>query len=69
MRQQSLLFNQSFYVSDFVRISTADLTLRKRYKQTFTYKVFEIYDIPKTNPPTYILLDASQELVKGKFYE
>ena len=73
----SLIFNDSsklvrrpkFYVGDFVRISKADLPFRKGYKQTFTNEVFEIYDIPTTNPPTYSLIDASQEPVKGKFYE
>ena len=28
-----------------------------------------IYDIPTTSPPTYSLIDATQEPVKGKFYE
>ena len=73
----SLIFNDSanlvrrpkFYVGDFVRISNADLPFRKGYKQTFTKKVFEIYDIPTTNSPTYGLIDASQEPVKWKFYE
>ena len=73
----SLIFNASaklvrrpkFYVGDFVRISKADLLFRKGYKQTFSNEVFEIYDIPTTNPPTYSLIDASQEPVKGKIYE
>ena len=38
-------------------------------EQTFTNEVFAIYDIPTTNPPTYSLIEASQEPVKGKFYE
>ena len=73
----SLIFNTSaklvrrpkFYLGDFVRISKADLPFRKGYKQTFTNEVFEIYDIPTTNSPTYSLIDAIQEPVKGKFYE
>ena len=73
----SLIFNTSaklvrrpkFCVGDFVRISNADLPFRKKYKQTFTNEVFEIYDIPTTNPPTYSLIDATQEPVKGKFYK
>ena len=56
----SLIFNISAklvrrpksYVGDFVRISKADIHFRKGYKQTFTNKVFEIYNIPTTNPPT-----------------
>ena len=50
-------------------ISKADLPFRNGYKQTFTNEVFEIYDIPTTNPPTYSLIDPTQEPVKGKFYE
>ena len=71
----SLIFNasanlvQNFYVGDFVQISKADLPFRKGYKQTFTNEVLEIYDMPTTNPPTYRLIDASQEPVKGTFYE
>ena len=73
----SLIFNTSaklvrrpnFYVRDFVRISKAYLPFRKGYKQTFTNNVFEIYDIPTKIPPTYSLIDATQEPVIGKFYE
>ena len=73
----SLIFNTSaklvrrakLYVGDFVRLSKEDLPFRKGCKQTFTNKVFEIYDIPTTNHPTYILIGASQEPVKGKFYK
>ena len=73
----SLIFNSSaklirrpkFYVGDFVRISKAHLPFRKGYKQTFTNEVFEIYDVPTTNPLNYCIIDVSQEPVKGKFYE
>ena len=73
----SLTFNASatlvgqpkYYFGDFVRISKADLPFRKGYKQSFTNKIFEINDIPTTNPPTYSLIDAYQEPVKGKFFE
>ena len=64
-----LVRRPKFYVGDFMRISKADLPFRKGYKQTFTKEVFEIYVLPTTNPPTDSLIDASQELVKGKFYE
>ena len=64
------LFRRSkFYLGDFVRKSKEDIPFRKGYKQTFTNKVFEIYDISTTNPPNYSLIDASQEPVKGKYYK
>ena len=56
-------------VGDFVRISKTDLPFRKGYKQTFTDEVFEIFDIPTVDPPTYSLIDAVKEPVRGKFYE
>ena len=62
-----LVLRPKYCVGDF--LSKADLPFRKGYKQTFTNKVFEIYDIPTTNPPTYSLIDATQVPVKGKFYE
>ena len=52
-----------------MRIPKADLPLRKGCKQTFTNEVFEINEIPTTNPPAYSLIDAPREPVKGKFYE
>ena len=62
----SLIFDAS---SKLVRRSKADLPFRKGYKQTFTNEVFEIYDIATTNPPTYSLIDATQEQIKEKFFE
>ena len=59
-----LVRRQKFYVGDFVRISKADLPFRKGYKQIFTNEIFEIHDIPTTNPPTYSLIGATQEPVK-----
>ena len=46
-----------------MRISEADLPFRTGYKQTFTDKEFQIYDIPATHSPTYRLIDASQDPV------
>ena len=64
-----LVFRPKFYFGYFVRISKADLLLRKVYKQTFTNEIFEIHEIPSTNPPNYSPIDASHEPVKIKFYE
>ena len=58
-----------YSVGDLVRISKADTTFRKGYKQTFTDELFEIIDIPTKNPPTYSLLDKNAEPILGKFYE
>ena len=41
----------------------------KGYKQSFTDEIFEIFDVPTRNPPTYNLIDANKEPIEGKFYE
>ena len=64
---ENLVSRPKFRIGDFVRISKVDLPFRKGYKQTFTNEVFEIYDIPTTNPPTYSLIDSNQDPVRGKF--
>ena len=64
-----LVRRPKLYVGDFVRIAKIDILFRKGYKQTFTDKIFEVFDIPTTNPPTYNLIDADREPIEGKFYE
>lgn len=58
-----------FRIGDYVRIAKPDLPFRKGYKQSFTDEVFEISSISTVNPPTYQLIDANKETIKGKFYE
>ena len=58
-----------YSVGNFVRISKADTTFQKGYKQTITDELFKILDIPIKNPPTYSLLDKNAEPVLGKLYE
>ena len=55
----------TFHIGDFAGLSRADDPFRKGYKQTFTNKVFEFYDIRTVNPPTYNIIDANQEPVAG----
>ena len=57
------------YVSDFVRRAKIDIPFRKSYKQSFTGKVFEIFEFSTRNPPTYNLIDADREPIEGKLYE
>ena len=66
---QKLVRRPKLYVGDFVRIAKIDLPFRKEYKQSFTDEVFQIFDIPTRNPPTYNLIDADKESIEGKFYE
>ena len=66
---EKLASRHKFRIGDFVRISKIDLPFRKGYKQTFTNEVFEVYDIPTINPPTYSLIDSNQNPISGKFYQ
>ena len=64
-----LVCRPKLYVGDFVRIAKIDILFPKGYEQSFTDEVFEIFDVPTTNPPTYNLIDANKEPIEGKFYE
>ena len=66
---EKIVSRPKFRIGDFVRISKIDLPFRKGYKQTFTNEVFEVYDIPTINPPTYSLIDSNQNPISGKFYQ
>ena len=58
-----------FKIGDRVRISKYDLPFRKGYKPQFTQKVFEIVAISSRKPPTYIIKDEQDEIIRGKFYQ
>ena len=57
------------YVGDYVTLAKVDICFRKGYKQSFTDEVFEVFDIPTRNLPTYNLIDSNREPIEGKFYE
>ena len=64
---QKLVRRPKFHIGVFLCKSKADIPFRRGYKQTFPNEVFEIYDIPTVDPPTYNLIDTNQEPVTGKF--
>ena len=64
-----LVRRPKLYVGDYVRLAKVDIPFRKGYKQSFTDEVFEVFDIPTRNPPTYNLIDSNREPIEGKFYE
>ena len=67
-QSQKLVRRPKLYVGGFVRIAKIGFPFRKGFKQSFTDKVFDLFDIPTRNPPTYNLIDADKEPVEGKFY-
>ena len=64
-----LVRRPKFYVGDYVRLAKVDIPFRKGYKQSFKDEVFEVFDIPTQNPPTYNLIDSNREPIEGKFYK
>ena len=68
-QSQKLVCRPKLYVGGFVKIVKTELPFRKGYKQSFTDKIFEIFDIPTRNPPIYNLIDADREPIEGKIYE
>ena len=64
-----LVRRPKLYVCDYVRFARVDIRFHKGYKQSFTDEVFEVFDIPTRNPPTYNLIDSKREPIEGKFYE
>ena len=63
-----LVRRPKLYVGDYVRLAKLDIPFRKGYEQSFTDEVFEVFDIPTRNPPTYSLIDSNREPIEGKFY-
>ena len=64
-----LVRRPKLYVGDFVRLAKVDIPFRKGYKQWFTDEVFEVFDKPTRNPPTFTLIDTNRETIEEKFYE
>ena len=52
-----------------LRLAKLDTSLGKSYEQGFTVEVFEVFDIPTPNSPTFNLIDTNREPIEGKFYE
>ena len=58
-----------FKIGDRVRISKYDIPFRKGYKPQFTQEVFETVEVSSRKPPTYIIKDEQDEIIRGKFYQ
>ena len=58
-----------YKVGDRVRISKKHKDFTKGYLANFTEEIFVILKVLETDPPTYILNDIDDEIIKGTFYE
>ena len=43
-------------------------TFEKGYTSNWTEEVFDVGEVNRTNPPTYVLIDTRGERIKGTFY-
>ena len=52
-----------------MRIKQSKRAFKKGYLPSWTEEIFTIHSLYPSDPPTYILKDYSDEIIKGKFYE
>lgn len=57
-----------FKVGDQVRISKFKRVFEKGYTPNWSYEIFEVVKVQRTNPTTYLIKDASGETLLGGFY-
>lgn len=55
-------------VGDYVRISKYKSIFAKGYTANWTTEIFEIVNVFPGTPPTYVLKDADDEEIVGRFY-
>ena len=58
-----------YSVGDMVRISKKKGIFEKGYMPNWTEEIFAIYEVQRTNPPTYKIKDTAGKEIKGTFYE
>jgi hypothetical protein len=58
-----------FKINDRVRISYKRMPFDKGYLPNWSYQIYHIDKVLDTIPPTYIIRDEKNEIIKGSFYE
>ena len=59
----------AFKIGDTVRLAGKKTAFQKGYEQTYSYEVFEVYEIKDTYPKTYGIKDYKGEVIEGSFYK
>ena len=54
---------------DFVRISKIKSIFGKGYTINWSYEMFKVTEVKKTQPVTYVIKDKNEEVMKGSWYE
>jgi transposase InsO family protein len=62
-------YGSKIRVGDRVRISELANRFRKGYERAWSNEIFTVFAIRPTRPPTYVIKDASGEIIEGRFYE
>ena len=58
-----------FKPGDYVRISKHRKTFKRGYEANFTDEVFIVFEVHKTDPITYEIIDIQANKIIGTFYE
>ena len=66
--KEEIIPKPKFKVGDKVRISKVKGVFEKGYIPSWSAEIFEIAEVKKTNPITYIVKDDQNEIIKGSFY-
>lgn len=57
-----------FKLDDYVRISKFKTAFEKGYMPNWTTEIFQIASIQRTQPTTYLIKDAQNNVIRGAFY-
>lgn len=58
----------SFRIGDKVLISKLKKTFTRGYQPQYKSEIFQIAYVLRTKPPTYVLIDKDNQILKGNFY-
>lgn len=58
-----------FKIKYYVRISKFKSIFEKGYTPNWSTEIFQIYKVQATEPVTYLIKDATNQVIKGSFYE
>lgn len=69
LKKKKSIHQSKYKINDKVRISKHKHIFSKGYTPNWTTEIFTISKIFQTNPVTYQLKDASENIIRGCFYE
>ncbi len=67
-RQNSAPVKPKFVIGDWVRTSESKRQFKKGYLPSWTRELFKVVAVLPTRPPTYRIVDYTNEPIRGTFY-